>query len=55
MLTSEAYAQEDAAIAGIWAVQEVAATGSIVDLTGSNAPEAVSMPHWPLHATGGRS
>jgi uncharacterized protein YegP (UPF0339 family) len=35
MLTSEAYVHEDAAIAGIWAVREVAVTGSIVDLTGS--------------------
>lgn len=34
MLTSEAYAYEDVAIAGIWAVREAAVTGSIVDLTG---------------------
>ncbi|MBT2534890.1 DUF1508 domain-containing protein [Arthrobacter sp. ISL-69] len=33
MLTSVAYAYEDVAIAGIWAVREAAVTGSIVDLT----------------------
>jgi uncharacterized protein YegP (UPF0339 family) len=37
MLTSEAYAHEDVAIAGIWSVREAAVTGSIVDLTGPNA------------------
>ncbi len=37
MLTSEPYVHEDAAIAGIWAVREVAVTGRIVDRTGSNA------------------
>ncbi|MBT2533571.1 DUF1508 domain-containing protein [Arthrobacter sp. ISL-48] len=37
MLTSEAYIHEDDAIAGIWAVREVAVSGSIVDRTGSNA------------------
>lgn len=33
MLTSVAYAYEDVAIAGIWAVREAAVTGGIVDLT----------------------
>lgn len=37
MLTSVAYAYEDLAIAGIWAVREAAVTGSIVDLTGLNS------------------
>jgi uncharacterized protein YegP (UPF0339 family) len=37
MLTSEAFAHEDVAIAGIWAVREAAAAGRVVDLTGSGA------------------
>lgn len=37
MLTSEAFAHEDAAIAGIWTVREAAAVGRVVDLTGSDA------------------
>ncbi|MDQ1059610.1 uncharacterized protein YegP (UPF0339 family) [Arthrobacter globiformis] len=37
MLTSEAFAHEDAAIAGIWAVREVAVAGRIVDLTDPTA------------------
>lgn len=36
MLTSEAFAHEDVAIAGIWTVREAAAAGKIVDLTGSD-------------------
>jgi uncharacterized protein YegP (UPF0339 family) len=35
MLTSEPYADEDVAIAGIWSVREAAARGKIVDITGS--------------------
>ena len=37
MLTSEAFAHEDVAIAGIWTVREAAAAGRVVDLTGSDA------------------
>ena len=44
MLTSEAYAYEDVAIAGIWAVREAAVTGSIVDLTGSVPPGPADVP-----------
>lgn len=40
MLTSEAYVHEDAAIAGIRAVQEIAVAGRIVDRTGLNVIEA---------------
>ena len=35
LLTSNAFADEDAAIAAIWSVREAAANGRIVDLTGS--------------------
>ncbi|MFK4297882.1 uncharacterized protein YegP (UPF0339 family) [Arthrobacter sp. GAS37] len=35
LLTSEAFKDEDAAIAAIWSVREAAANGRIVDLTGS--------------------
>lgn len=35
LLTSNAFEDEDAAIAAIWSVREAAANGRIVDLTGS--------------------
>ncbi|UVJ38779.1 DUF1508 domain-containing protein [Arthrobacter sp. CJ23] len=38
LLTSDAFADEDAAIAAIWSVREAAAKGRIVDLT-SSGPE----------------
>ncbi|WAH95720.1 DUF1508 domain-containing protein [Arthrobacter sp. MMS18-M83] len=38
LLTSNAFEDEDAAIAGIWTVREAAANGRIVDLT-ELAPE----------------
>lgn len=34
LLTSNAFEDEDAAIAGIWSVREAAVNGRIVDLTG---------------------
>jgi uncharacterized protein YegP (UPF0339 family) len=47
MLTSEAYAYEDVAIAGIWAVREAAVTGGIVDLTDTPpvSPASAGSPH----------
>lgn len=36
LLTSEPYADEDLAIAGIWSVREAAARGKIVDITDSS-------------------
>ena len=36
LLTSEPYADEDRAIAGIWSVREAAARGTIVDITDSS-------------------
>ncbi len=47
MLTSVAYAYEDVAIAGIWAVREAAVTGSIVDLTGMKPTIQDSEPPGP--------